>query len=599
MTAITEGFQPSNGKMRIGRQPCPGLPASEAELLADLRFTAETLTMTPTPVADPSLTGSEDPDRPLPGPVALAGTITTVARAEELNILFAAAIGHSATPVDLGDGAWEHKLSAAETDLSFPFPLSLEINRDDGAPVLFWDVKIAVAAFNFAAGAPITIVWTVNAGRSSTYDEGRRLAPLDVGTIPGAIRGWPPLSIAGDLDPDWRSVLVEIVSVDPVAGTADVLAKWGKSQPLSGSHLKTIAVQEVAVTGGKCLSEMTRGMLVNMGDEVLTVESVDSNNQWTATTPAAATANIAAPTSAFGATLTTIKTGLDAREAPNWSALIDSRTALSMGRERSGPLTDEKIEDMEVYLDLSELATVDMPLTGASFTLSELAGTLDGTGSAFDTELHVGAFVQVGAASGRVATITSPTTATLEAQVAAGPVDISAAATTRAQFLFDATRPDWLPSFPDVPPFVDFTAAVSLRGLSYDATAATVTHTLPSLTTPVLGSRYPLTTRPGQTSTAATFTHEKRDLKIDAHLRSGGVAVLVIDLKSLKSITPDFDREHGLTIVANLTSNGSTATLAAPASFAETFSGIAGSNPDGAPFTASVTFVLTGAAATL
>ena len=605
MSGQVTGFNPSQSHFRAGVQLCEGIPAADSAMTLHFELVGETLSATSAPIVDTTITGDADPALPLVGNVDIAGELTFVCRGEGFNRFYAAAFGNGDTPVALpASGAFQHLLSAATSDEAFPELLTIEINRDDGFPVRFWDCRVSSLVWTATDNGLFTCVMGIIAGRNGYHQEGQRLTAADAGTGQMEKRGKNPLSTWSNLLPARNSVVLEFVTLDAVAQTATVLAKWGTASPLTGTATTDGSTAVIVFTAGDLLRELQVGDLVTIGTdfpasapaEVLTVDSAD---QFTATavSTVAEAGEIAQKT--FGATTTALLTGLEAtKKTPQWNVLTDSETGLNMGRERIGVGADARVENIEAYVDLDGMTTADIALTG-TVTTGAASTTLTGTATAFLTDLAAGMLVSIaGESDVRVESIFSDTIATLQndpAMVGVGPV----AATVRAQVEMPSQRPVWVESIPDVPPFPQNFIQVTAGAETYNPTTASVSFTPAAIALPGLGSRYSTVRDIGQNAVEVSFTHAKKDVQIVRAIEAAGVFQVTILAESGKAFIAGEDQEHTLLLVANGRAAGATYTVSAADATDETFTATGGKNPAEPTFTSALTTVIESSEATL
>lgn len=609
--ANAQTFNPADLQFRFGVQPCRGVPAPEAAMIHQACISSETLAATPGLYVTTCIEKGSDPSRPISAAVTVGGDVGTEIRGEGFEQFLAHAFGTGADPVALpATGAYLHRLSAIEEDISFDTYLTIEVDRGDGNPVRYWDCLPSNLTATFANLAAGLYGFQFVAAWNGYYDQGRRLVGDSV-TGGSDVRGHPPLN-AWNLSAPYNDVEVEFDSVDVNAQTAVVRARYGSGSALSGVADLVDASAVISWPGGSLKKEVQVGDRLSFFDAAtvsmlvpveVVVLTVDGDEQLTAAAPLSLTEPTISTQGfkSFGTTTSTVRTGLDAKGQPYWSPLLGA-DGLNMGREKGGPLDGQRVQDQEVHLDVSGFSDVEIALTGGLATITAGTSALSiaaDPGNDLTNQVKPGTLITVPIiGSLRVKEVVDDSNLTFMGVYPAGYSGTVTDITARASVSFASVRPSWPLDLPDAPVVPSFLATVKAGAIEYSPSTLTLTWVPPSVSVPTL-KRNPQIFRQGKASGAVTWTARKDGAEITRFMESGGVLTFTVEAADGKVFIPGFDQERTQKWVAHGTSDGAPYTVTAADAADETLSCVIGGNEADPSYPAAMTLEIVNSEASL
>lgn len=347
---------------------------------------------------------SETAKDPFAGQQEGGGTVTWIAGPGELTPLVFNAFVRYAAIADLGGGAFRVRASREEANL-VPDTYTYWQDEGDGLPLRFVGAATEQLGLALEDGAP---QWT--AGVLSTYatpwDAGA-FFPLAGGSGRIELRGGPFESRLRGNEANRSSIQIRVV--ERSSTQVSFLTGQGTSQPFSGTWTITAATAVANGSGGAALTDCAIGDLLQVGGELLTVQSVDGNDQITFTTNhvAGATSVVLHRDYGYGKFTepygTIRNVGLDPfnGSSPVWNPTYHSLTGVPLGSDRGQP----------IQLHLSATTGIPASATGTlSGTHSVTAGSAAITGSggtSYLSELPPGSkFTTAGGQVGRIKSVT-------------------------------------------------------------------------------------------------------------------------------------------------------------------------------------------------
>lgn len=500
MAAATSIFRPELGKIRMGIQVCPGLPATDLSFHA--QFVTEEANNQPGNIVPETLAASRARKRSLPGLSPSGGPINVEVNAEDYFLMLAQAMGGGSV-VD-SSPAFTWTLSDFETGVVwFGTLLTVETFRDDGIPQRMWDVAIGEVALNVEAGGLLTATFTLVAKAADYWGTPVLRNP---GSAPAMVIGlddhteW--VAKSGGLTIKATEVITPLLNEN---AATKVKVKRGPEQILSGTWTVSAGTNSFTGTSGAALTELRVGDYVDVeGQDDLEVATVPTNDSFTTVGNHTAGAAAVLVAEIFGPTETTLpRWTFSLTGAVQYGTLVDSRSGLEL---------DDRGNKVQMRFDATGLT--DPPVLNLTGTAEHSLGSdvLTGTGTAWLTELQVGQEIPLGdSISHRVATVTSDIAATtVRVRVAATDSSITIAMPIHWDVV--QSRPDWIAVVSEAPIFNGISIEVTLDGRVIAAEQVGLTSTIPAVARPILGSRYHSTPRTnGLTTHVVSFNVETAD----------------------------------------------------------------------------------------
>lgn len=500
MAAATSIFRPELGKIRMGIQVCPGLPATDLSFHA--QFVTEEANNQPGNIVPETLAASRARKRSLPGLSPSGGPINVEVNAEDYFLMLAQAMGGGSV-VD-SSPAFTWTLSDFETGVVwFGTLLTVETFRDDGIPQRMWDVAIGEVALNVEAGGLLTATFTLVAKAADYWGTPVLRNP---GSAPAMVIGlddhteW--VAKSGGLTIKATEVITPLLNEN---AATKVKVKRGPEQILSGTWTVSAGTNSFTGTSGAALTELRVGDYVDVeGQDDLEVATVPTNDSFTTVGNHTAGAAAVLVAEIFGPTETTLpRWTFSLTGAVQYGTLVDSRSGLEL---------DDRGNKVQMRFDATGLT--DPPVLNLTGTAEHSLGSdvLTGTGTAWLTELQVGQEIPLGdSISHRVATVTSDIAATT-VRVRVAATDSSITIAMPIHWDVAQSRPDWIAVVSEAPIFNGISIEVTLDGRVIAAEQVGLTSTIPAVARPILGSRYHSTPRTnGLTTHVVSFNVETAD----------------------------------------------------------------------------------------
>ena len=418
-------FDNAQSKMRLGFEAVQNRPAADAAMVFEPEFSSTDLDPEQATVVNPNIRPSGHQATPLPGKNAIAGSINSALDADGLLPVFLTALRKYSTVTDLGGGAYRFTAGRSQATAA-PSSFTVEKDRDDGIRDLGVGMATTQVQVTLANDAPTLVVAQLSGTYATEWATGAERHP-NPATGSVYLRGVPPqwLDRANGTGGDVYLKLVDLYTDSSSRQWAVFLARVGAPGAITGTWSVTASTAAFTGSGGAALTEIYPGDVIDVEGQMLEVLSVTDNNTFTTTTNHTAGAAAKRVVREYGAAaeariiFSPLRPGLSSSTGyPRWHPMRHSKGVqdgdVYMGdRDQSG-------QSVEAHLTASTgiVAGTLAALTG-TVSVTAASATVTGSGTAFLSELEIGAFISTaGGQEARVLSIASDTSLTADANYA-------------------------------------------------------------------------------------------------------------------------------------------------------------------------------------